>query len=86
MNGCLEFEKQPDLPWMAVQAVRRQPSQSRITAIMAAFYPQEVSSFSLEDLKEDISLVFYCEASKHAISPKPCLISVEVMASEPFSD
>ena len=65
MNGCLEFEKQPDLPGMAVQAVRRPPSQSRITAIMAAFYPQEVSSFSVEDLKEDVSLVFYCEVKRY---------------------
>ena len=50
--------------------------QSRATAITATFYPQEVSIFSVEDLKGDISLVFFCDASKHAISSKPCLISV----------
>ena len=59
------LKKQPDLQEKQVQAARRQSSQSRTTAITATFYPQEVSSFSVEDLKEDVSLVFYCEVKRY---------------------
>ena len=58
------LKKQPDLQEMPAQAVSRQRSQSRTTAITATFYPQEISSFTIEDLKKDVSLVFYCEVKR----------------------
>ena len=42
----------------------RQSRQGRTAAITATFYPQEISSFSVEDLKEDVSLVFYCATKR----------------------
>ena len=34
------------------------------TAVTATFYPKEISSFSVEDLEKDTSLVFYCETKR----------------------
>ena len=34
-------------------------SSSRQVALTATFYPNEISSFSVEDLKQDVSVVFY---------------------------
>ena len=46
-----------------VENIQRCPSR-RETALTATFYPTEMSSFSVEDLKLDISLVFYTKVKK----------------------
>ena len=43
--------------------LRRCPSR-RETALTATFYPTEFSSFSVQDLKRDVSLVFYTNMKK----------------------
>ena len=34
------------------------------TAVTATFYPQEISSFTFEDLQKDTTIVFYCETKR----------------------
>ena len=47
-----------------VENIQRWPSCSRQVALTATFYPNDISSFSVEDLKQDDSVVFYTAVKK----------------------
>ena len=48
----------------AQESTPRQAIPRKETAVTATFYPKEISSFSVEDLEKDVSLVFYCETKR----------------------
>ena len=61
-----DLKPQDTLPQEPIsEALTKQPVQRRETAITATFYPKEISSFSLEDLEMDVSLVFYCDTKRY---------------------
>ena len=60
------LKPQDSLPQEPIsEALTKQPVQRRETAITATFYPKKISSFSLEDLEKDVSLVFYCDTKRY---------------------
>ena len=67
------------------KAISRQPSTSKKVAMSATFYPMELSSFSVLDLKQNVSLVFYTQQKKwrpwiglyHSLSEDQCSITVQ---------
>ena len=48
----------------AQESTPRQAIPRKETAVTATFYPKEISSFSVEDLEKDVSLVFYCDTKR----------------------
>ena len=57
--------QQPHVEEMeTLSSLIRHPSASKEVALTATFYPLELSSFSVLDLKPDTNLVFYTETKK----------------------
>jgi hypothetical protein len=72
------------------EAIVRVPSTSKTVTMSATFYPMELSSFSVLDLKQDVSLVFYSETKKwrpwiglfDRLSEDQCSVTIQWLKKE----
>ena len=72
------------------KAIHPEPSTSKKVALSATFYPMEISSFSVLDLKQSVSLVFYTQTKKwrpwiglfDSLSEDKCSVTVQWLRRE----